>query len=224
MLKVHSVALVRSVNVGSAHAVGRVVSTGIDKRPVEAVDVRAPGPRAGGLGSGVTGDDVVNRRHHGGDAQAVYAFAREELDWWSGELGREIADGGFGENLTTGGLDVDAAVVGERWVLDGGVVLRVTAPRTPCATFAAHMEVPGWVRRFTARGRTGAYLAVETPGRIERGAAVEVRDIPAHRITVPDVFRASMGDLELAERVVAAEILSPVHHAQMARLLSRRAR
>lgn len=215
-------AYIRSVNVGTARTVGKVASTGIDKRPATSIDVRAPGPRSGGLGSGVEGDDVVNRRHHGGDAQAVYAFAREELDWWAAELGREISDGGFGENLTTEGIDVDGAVVGERWILEGGVVLRVTAPRTPCATFAAQMEVRGWVHRFSERGRTGAYLAVESPGRIEPGAAVEVRDRPAHGITVPEVFRASMGDLGLLERVVAAEIMAPVHHTQLVRTLARR--
>lgn len=212
----------RSVNVGSAHGVGKVASTGIDKQPVGAIEVRAPGPRSGGLGSGVEGDAVVNRRHHGGDAQAVYAFAREEMDWWAGEIGREIADGGFGENLTMEGLDVDGAVIGERWAFAGGVVLRVTAPRIPCSTFAAHMGVPGWVRRFATRGRTGAYLAVETPGRVIPGEQVEVSDRPAHGITVPDAFRASMGDLDLARRVVAAQVLAPIHHAEMERALRRR--
>jgi MOSC domain-containing protein YiiM len=85
----------------------------------------------------------------------VYAVAREELDWWAGGWGRELGNGIFGENLTITELDVDGAVVGERWVIgdvDGAVVLEVTGPRIPCRTFAGHMGERGWVRRFTERG------------------------------------------------------------------------
>ncbi|HET7761064.1 MAG TPA: MOSC domain-containing protein [Phycicoccus sp.] len=154
--------LIRSVNVGAPRLgirpKGR--ATAIDKRPVDAVEVRDPGPKHGGLGSGVVGDDVVSRRHHGGSRQAVYAVAREELDWWGAALGRELRDGMFGENLTTSGLDVDAAVVGERWAV-GSAVLEVAGPRMPCATFAAWMGEPGGItsthrrRRRTSAGAPG---------------------------------------------------------------------
>lgn len=97
--------------------------TGIDKQPVEgAVRVAAPGPK-GGAGSGLVGDVVGNLRHHGGDDQAVYAFAREDLDAWQCELGRPLADGAFGENLTTSGVDVSGARVGERWRVGPDVAL-----------------------------------------------------------------------------------------------------
>ena len=166
----------RSVNVGGARGGirRRGGDTAIDKRPVASVQVRDPGPKRGGLGSGVVGDDVVSRKHHGGSRQAVYAVAREELDWWGASLGRELADGMFGENLTTEGIDVDGAVVGERWQV-GSALLEVTGPRIPCATFAAWMAEPGWVRRFTERGRTGAYLAVVEPGVVAAGLPAAAR-------------------------------------------------
>lgn len=215
--------LIRSVNVGAPRLgirpKGR--ATAIDKRPVDAVEVRDPGPKHGGLGSGVVGDDVVSRRHHGGSRQAVYAVAREELDWWGTALGRELRDGMFGENLTTSGLDVDAAVVGERWAV-GSAVLEVAGPRIPCATFAAWMGEPGWVRRFTERGRTGAYLAVVEPGTIRVGDRVEVVGRPGHGITVPTVFRAFMGDREAASAVLASGVLGADDHADLERSLARR--
>src|SRR4029077_13192022 len=183
--------VVRSVNIGGPRAGIRRggLDTAIDKRPVSSAQVRDPGPKRGRLGSGVVGDDVVSRKHHGGSSQAVYAVAREELDWWGSELGRHLADGLFGENPTTEGLDVDGAVVGERWRV-GSALLEVTGPRIPCATFAAWVGERGCVRRFTVRGRTGAYLAVVEPGVVSAGDAVEVLDRPAHGITVPEVFRA----------------------------------
>lgn len=215
--------VVKSVNVGGARSGirPRGRATAIDKRPVGAIEVRDPGPRRGGLGSGVVGDDVVSRKHHGGSHQAVYAVAREELDWWGAELGRELPDGMFGENLTTLGLDVDGAVMGERWRV-GSALLEVAGPRIPCATFAAWMGERGWVRRFTARGRTGAYLAVIEPGVVSAGDVVEVSGRPDHGITVPQVFRALTGDDDAAARVVAAGVLGADEHRSLERRLTRR--
>lgn len=216
--------VVRSVNVGGARSGIRRRGglTSIDKRPVGSAEVRDPGPKRGGLGSGVVGDDVSSRKHHGGSGQAVYAVAREELDWWGHELGRDLHDGMFGENLTTAGLDVDAAVVGERWRV-GSALLEVTGPRIPCATFAAWMAEPRWVRRFTERGRTGAYLAVVEPGVVSAGDAVEVLDRPDHGITVPVVFRAFTGDDELAGRVLEEGILADDDSRWLEERVARRA-
>jgi MOSC domain-containing protein YiiM len=184
-------ATVRSVNAGGLSTVPGVRRpTGIRKRPVPRIQVRDPGP-VGGT-SGVAGDAVGSRRHHGGDLKAVYAFAREELDWWEHELGRELPDGAFGENLTTWRLDVDAAEVGERWRV-GTALLEVTGPRIPCVTFAAHMAEPGWTKRFAARERVGAYLRVVEAGVVEPDDPVEVVHRPGHGLTVPQVFRARMG-------------------------------
>lgn len=190
--------------------------SGIRKQPVERIAVRDPGPKRGGLGSGVVGDAIGSRKHHGGSTQAVYAFAREELDRWAFELGRELPDGMFGENLTTTGLDVDAAEVGELWRV-GLTLLEVCGPRVPCATFAAHMAEPRWVRRFTERGCTGAYLAVREAGTIERDDPIEVEHRPGHGLTVPMFFRAVMGDRELARTFLDAGVLPEEEHDWLAR-------
>jgi MOSC domain-containing protein YiiM len=139
--------------------------TGIDKRPVDgAVEVRSPGPMRGGLGSGLVGDTIGNPKFHGGDDQAVYAYAREDLDSWQVTLDRELANGMFGENLTTTGVDVTNAVIGERWrVGSSGLELEVTRPRTPCRTFAAFLEINGLVKTFTKAGNPGAYLRLVQP-------------------------------------------------------------
>jgi MOSC domain-containing protein YiiM len=203
-------AVVRSVNAGPVATLPGVrARTGIRKSPRPRIEVRDPGPRQGGLGSGVVGDGIGSRRHHGGTAQAVYAFAREELDRWSHELGRPLEDGLFGENLTTLGLEVDDAVTGERWRV-GTALLEVTGPRVPCATFAGRMGEPGWVRRFADHGRTGAYLAVVEAGVVEPGDPVEVESRPDHGVTVPMLFRAGMGDRALGREILDAAPLHPV--------------
>lgn len=187
-----SVGTVLSVNVGRqrSNPVPGRVDTGIHKASVAGpVTVRAPGLRGDGAGSGFVGDYIGDDKHHGGDHQAVYAFAREELDHWATELNREIPPGLFGENLTTSGYDVDAAVLGEIWRI-GNLRLQVTGGRTPCATFAGVMGEPGWVKTFAQRGRTGAYLMVLEPGAVSAGAEIVVESRPVHGITVSQAFRA----------------------------------
>ena len=155
---------VKSVNVGSlVPNAAKSNETGIHKRTVDGpVWVRAPGPTKGV--SGVAGDAVGDKQHHGGNDQAVYAFAREDLDRWEAELGRALPDGWFGENLTTIGVDPNQALIGERWQVGEQLLLQVTSPRIPCKTFASHMGEQGWARRFTETGRPGADLKVLHPG------------------------------------------------------------
>ncbi|MGA9376051.1 MAG: MOSC domain-containing protein [Mycobacterium sp.] len=183
--------------------------TGIDKRPTDGpVSVRAPGPMRGGLGSGLVGDLVSEQKHHGGDDQAVYVYAREDLDSWEGELSRQFGNGAFGENLTTVGIDVTNAVVGERWrVGDDGLVLEVTRPRTPCRTFSMWLEIDGWIKTFTERALPGAYLRVVTPGTVRAGDTVEIIERPEHDVTIGLVFRAMMIDTSLMPSLLGADAL-----------------
>lgn len=184
--------------------------TGIDKRPVDGpVRVAAPGPKGVGA-SGLAGDAVCHTRHHGGNDQAVYAVAREDLDEWERELGRPLADGAFGENLTTSGLDVSGALIGERWRIGREVVLEITCGRIPCRTFQGHLGEQGWVKRFTLRGAPGAYLRVIEPGEIRAGDPVEIVHRPDHEVTVALQFRAVTTERELLPRLLAAgEALHP---------------
>jgi len=203
------VATVLTVN--SAH-VGPGVSaatTGIDKRPIDgAVAVRAPGPMHGGLGSGLIGDTIGNAKVHGGDDQAVYAYAREDLDAWQSELERELTNGMFGENVTTSGIDVTGAVIGERWRIGSdGLLLEVTRPRVPCKTFAHRLGIAGWIKTFTHGGTPGAYLRVLEPGTLRSGDAIEIVDRPAHDVTIGTVFRALMLEPQLLPSILAADAL-----------------
>jgi MOSC domain-containing protein YiiM len=183
-------AYVRSVNVGTLEPnPAKGGSTGFAKRPVTvAVAVRAPGSQKGR--SGLEGDSIGDRENHGGDDQAVYAFAREDLDRWERELGRVLPDGSFGENLTVPGVDPNAALIGEQWRIGEELVLQVTSPRLPCKTFASRMGVVGWAKRFGADGRPGGYLRVVRPGTVQAGDPVRISHRPDHNVSVSMAFSA----------------------------------
>lgn len=184
--------------------------TGINKQPTnDDVTVRAPGPMDTGDGSGLVGDFVGNRNFHGGDDQAVYAYAREDLDYWQPVVGHDIGNGVFGENLTTSGVDVTNAIIGERWhVGTDGLILEVSAPRIPCRTFAMWLDEQGWVKTFTQAAVPGAYLRVINPGSIRSGDEIVVTDQPQHGVTVKIVFEALTTNPDSLPALLVAEALS----------------
>jgi MOSC domain-containing protein YiiM len=150
---------------------------------------------------GLAGDEYADKQNHGGHEQAVYAYAREDLDWWTEQLGRELRNGLFGENITTSGLDITGALIGETWRI-GTAVVQVTSPRIPCVTFQSWMDEPHWVKRFAAAGRPGAYLRVLAEGTVGAGDEARVIDRPAERVTVAESMRAYYGDEDLMRRVL----------------------
>ncbi|GAA3448858.1 hypothetical protein GCM10018962_06910 [Dactylosporangium matsuzakiense] len=154
--------------------------------------MRAPGPKTVGLHSGLIGDQIFDTVNHGGDDQAVYAYAREDYDWWQARLSRRLANGLFGENLTTEDVDVNGAVIGERWRVGPKLVLQPTFGRIPCATFQYKMGEPRWLKTFTRANRPGAYLRVLEPGAIWSGDPITVEDRPAHGVTIARAFAAYM--------------------------------
>lgn len=178
--------------------------TGIDKRPVNGpVAVSAPGPSGIG-GSGLAGDAVVDLRHHGGDDQAVYAYAREDLDNWERALGRPLPNGTFGENLTTSGVDLTGTLIGERWRIGPQLLLEVSCPRIPCRTFQGWLGESGWLKRYTQVGVPGAYFRVIEPGEIRAGDRIERIHRPDHEVTIGLTFRAVTTRGELLPRLLDA--------------------
>lgn len=181
------IARVLSVNVGAVRPVehrGRRAATGIWKAPAAG--------RVAARGVNLEGDDQGNRRAHGGPDKAVYAYAAEDYAWWEGELGRELAPGTFGENLTLEGVDLGAAVAGERWLV-GTAVLEVSQPRTPCWKLGLRMGDDEFPARFAAARRTGTYLRIAREGDVGAGDQVIRFHRPDHGVTIAALAEARLG-------------------------------
>jgi MOSC domain-containing protein YiiM len=177
--------------------------TGIDKRPASG--------RVRVFDHHVDGDSILDVANHGGPDKAAYAYAREDAAWWASELGRDVPPGSFGENVSTSGLDVTGAVIGERWAI-GSAVFEVSCPRIPCRTFAGFWDVPRLIKWFTEVGRPGAYLRIYAEGDVGAGDAIEVVHRPAHGVTIGETFRALTGDHSLAPRLLEASELPAEAH------------
>jgi MOSC domain-containing protein YiiM len=211
-------ARVISVNVGlgkDAEWAGRLRRTAIDKRP-------AAGPVAVGK-LGLAGDEQVDKENHGGYHQAVYVYAREDLDWWVERLGREIVNGAFGENITATGLAVTGALIGEVWRL-GTALVQVTSARIPCVVFAGWMGEDHWVKRFSQAGRPGAMLRVLTEGVVSAGDPIDVVERPAEQVTIAESMAAYYGDASIMERLLRVEGRNATWDEAGAGVLARAAR
>ncbi len=191
-----------SVNLGEPREIsyrGRTVRTGIWKLPAAG--------RVDASEQGLDGDNVLDRRYHGGVDKAVYAYSLEDYAWWSAELGEELEPGRFGENLTTEGIDLIDARVGDRWRV-GDALLEVSEPRIPCFKLGVRMGNLGFVKRFARALRLGAYLRVLEPGAVGAGDDIDLIERAEHDVTVTLVGRARLQDRGLAERLLAAPQLS----------------
>jgi MOSC domain-containing protein YiiM len=189
-------ATVVAVNVGRGKPMpGKSGMSSIDKRAVQG--------RVAARRLGLDGDSQTDTANHGGPEQAVYAYALEDLDYWAGLLDRELRPGQFGENLSTRGLDVTGALIGETWRI-GSALLQVSRPRFPCVVFQNWLEEPHWVKRFSDDGRPGAYLRVLEEGELGEVDDIVVEDRPDHDVTIGLVFRARTTDRSLIPRMLDA--------------------
>ena len=208
-MKVLSVNLTHSVHTGEW--TGSEGKTGIDKRAVDGPITFA--------NEEVTGDVIVDRNHHGGFDQAVYAYSREDADWWQKQLGITIDNGRFGENLTTSGIDVNQALVGERWKI-GSTILEVSQPRIPCRVFAGFWQRPTLIKEFMESGKPGTYLRIIQEGQINAGDAIEILSKPDHQITIADLYAAKNGERSKVQEIAAVKELS-IKYQEWAQSLSK---
>lgn len=197
-----------SVNVGAPRTVeheGRTVTTAIWKRPVVG--------RVAARGVNLDGDGQADRSVHGGVDKAVYAYAREDYEWWGAELGAEtIEPGTFGDNLTVSGIDLNAAEVGERWRV-GLALLEVSEPRFPCFKLGIRMGDAKFLKRFAAARRPGTYLRIIEEGELGAGDRVEIVSRPGHELTIGLFAEAFLGDRSRLVDLLGADALSQTWRA-----------
>jgi MOSC domain-containing protein YiiM len=193
---------VLSVNVGLPREFeynGRPARSAIWKSPVAG--------RVAARGVNLAGDEQADRGAHGGPDKAVYAYAVEDLGWWTQQIGRPLPYGELGENLTTEGIAVNEARVGERWAV-GNTVLEVSEPRVPCWRLGVRMNDKLFPRRFTEALRPGAYLRILVEGDVGVGDAIQVMERPDHDLTVRDVLRIYAFDRQEVGRLLAVPRMS----------------
>ncbi|MDO4904630.1 MAG: MOSC domain-containing protein [Lautropia sp.] len=143
---------------------------------------------------GVMGDDIFDRRFHGGPDRALNIFAQEvyahlqavfpapEEPWQAG---------GFGENFSTLGL-LDAEVrIGDVY-RTGGVIWQVSQPRSPCWKLNARFGIDRLSRHVQEERLTGWYARVLQPGRVQAGEPIELLERDRDACTIAGFWNLIM--------------------------------
>ena len=192
-----------SINIGKAQAMANAKAVGVTGIYKQAVDAPVIVDTLG-----LRGDAICDIENHGGVDQAVYIYGTPDYAWWAAALGRELAPGTFGENLTITGLESATLQIGDRlWI--GAVTLEITAPRVPCVTLARRMDDPAFLKRFRAAERPGVYCRVMQGGTIQVGATVLHEPYQGETVGVLEMFRdffAGDHDEATLRRYLAAPI------------------
>jgi MOSC domain-containing protein YiiM len=172
-----------SINIGQEQTLarpGKTEQTGIFKTPVSGTIYISQ--------SGLPGDFIGDSKNHGGPDQAVYVYGTLDYDWWAAELGRELAPGTFGENMTIAGLACADFAVGDILKIGEGI-LQATAPRIPCGTLAGRMQDPKFAKRFRHSERPGFYCRVLNEGQVQTGQEVALKRYSGERISILEMMR-----------------------------------
>lgn len=172
-----------SVNIGKREPIRigkETTETGINKQPIHSsVSIEK---------HGLVDDVIADQENHGGMDQAVYLYSLEDYAWWSKTLQADLSPGTFGENLTIAGLDFTSLRIGDRFQIND-VLLEVTFARIPCATLAARMENPTFVKRFAEANRPGAYTRVLSTGTVQTNDQVSFIPASENYPTVIELFK-----------------------------------
>lgn len=191
-----------SINIGRPEIIlPHKAPTGINKQAVLSAQITT---------LGLVGDAVLDTKHHGGPDQAVYLYFAEDYAFWEREVGHALRPGQFGENLTIEGIDTADVAVGDRFTI-GEVVLEVSEHRTPCATFAAQMGDPKWVKQFAKARRPGAYARVLHEGSVHPGNTVAYTPFPGTKVRLRETMALDGHSHELDEATLRWALSAPIH-------------
>ena len=148
--------------------------TGIKKQEVQEVYLSA---------HGFEGDDVADKKHHGGPDRAVCLYPAEHYKQWAEEFGKTLPKSAFGENITvTNMLEADVCI-GDVYKV-GEAVIQITQGRIPCSTIDKYTEVNALLKRLIETGYTGYLARVLQEGTIRVDSTIEMLERDPARISV----------------------------------------
>ena len=192
-----------SINIGKERQQQRkeyVETTGIYKLPMDGpVEIKS---------LGIEGDAICDTKNHGGPDQALYLYGGADYAYWEQEIGKELAPGTFGDNLTISDLESATFNVGD-FIHVGEVTLQVTSPRIPCGTFATRMGDPQWVKKFRHAERPGLYVRVVREGVIQAGDPVTIEKYSGETVSIVQMYRDHY-DKDYSEELLRRYLNSPI--------------
>ncbi|KLN59088.1 molybdenum cofactor sulfurase [Kiloniella spongiae] len=130
---------------------------------------------------GVAGDEQADPRHHGGPEKALHHYPRDHYSVWTNEFPEidtvSLNVGGFGENISTTGLQEKDICIGDVFRF-GSATVQVAQGRQPCWKLNVRFGFPKMAAAVQKSGRTGWYYRVLEEGFVKQGDELTLIDQP----------------------------------------------
>ena len=159
---------------------GKEEITGIYKMPTEAPIY---------LGKhDVKGDEVTDRKHHGGAFKACYLFSENHYSYWKNLYPNLDWNWGmFGENLTVKGLDETKISIGDIYKV-GEAIIQITQPREPCYKFGVKFGNQKAIKQFVKHGLPGTYVRILKEGFVKTSDTFKLLEKAENSITTAQFY------------------------------------
>jgi len=136
----------------------------------------------------VKGDEVSDRKYHGGEYKACYLFSENEYSYWKKHYPNLHWDWGmFGENITVNGLDETKLQIGDIYKM-GSALVQITQPREPCYKLGVKFGNQQVLKQFIAHGRPGTYVRVLEEGFVQTNDTLTLVEPAKNSISTTDFY------------------------------------
>ncbi|MGM8212090.1 MOSC domain-containing protein [Virgibacillus sp. W0430] len=161
--------------------------------------------------NGFSGDEVADKKNHGGPEKAVFAYPIKHYTYWKQDLEQPMIDAGaMGENISVLEMDEYTVCIGDTYQF-GDAIIQVSQPRQPCWKPARRFRVKDFALRIQNSGKTGWYFRVLEEGHVISRIDIELLDRPYPQWTIAacnEVMHIYKDDLRLAQQLAACELLA----------------
>lgn len=156
------------------------------------------------------GDDVANKKHHGGPDRAVCIYPIEHYALWEQEFEQRLPAAAFGENLTVSNMLEKDVFIGDVFQI-GETVVQVTQGRVPCNTIDRRMEMAPLLKAMVKTGFTGYMCRVIEEGFIRADSGIRLIERGKGEVSVlyaNDVNFHQTEDSDAIRKVLEADALA----------------
>lgn len=159
---------------------GKEITTGIYKKPTDTPIY---------LGKeNVKGDEVSDRKVHGGEFKACYLFSANHYPFWQDLYPNlDWTYGMLGENITVKGLDEKILYIGDIYKL-GNALVQITQAREPCFKFAHKFGSENVLQQFINHGYSGTYVRIIEEGIVKNGDSFTLVNRKKDSISIFQLF------------------------------------
>lgn len=159
---------------------------------------------------GFVGDDVGNKKKHGGVDRAICLYPFEHYPYWEKLFQTKMILPAFGENITATNMTEEQVCIGDIYRI-GGAIVQITQGRVPCDTISKYNGQKQLLKKVVETSLTGYFFRVLEEGSIKYNSEINIIDKHPKKISVyfaTNVLFHQRQDEKSIEKILTVEALA----------------